>query len=87
MYEAVKGCHLLLLAVNHREFERVDFVRIRERMAYPCVLDTRNYWRAEEVEAAGLVYHLLGWGKQTYEEGHDGGIPVPPSGGSGSEER
>ena len=86
LYEAVKGCHLLLLAVNHREFERVDFVRIRERMAYPCVLDTRNYWRAEEVEAAGLVYHMLGWGKQTYEEGHDGGIPVPAVRGLGGPE-
>lgn len=63
LYEAVRGCHLLLLAVNHREFEHVDFRRIRESMAYPCVLDTRNFWCAEEVETAGLSYHLLGWGK------------------------
>lgn len=63
LYEAVRGCHLLLLAVNHREFRHPDFRKIRERMAYPCVLDTRNFWNAEEVEAAGLEYHLLGWGK------------------------
>jgi len=86
LYEAVKGCHLLLLAVNHREFERVDFARIRERMAYPCVLDTRNFWRAEEVEAAGLSYHLLGWGKQSDEEGPDGGVPVPAARGFGGAE-
>lgn len=88
LYEAVRGCHLLLLAVNHREFEHVDFRRIKERMAYPCVLDTRNFWRAEEVETAGLSYHLLGWGKEPNEEGPDGGVPIPAGGGvRSSEER
>ena len=63
IYEAVTGCHLLLLAVNHQEFQYPDFKRIHEKMAYPCVLDTRNFWKAQDVEAAGLIYHLLGWGR------------------------
>lgn len=77
LYEAARGCHLLVLTVNHREFKHPDFRKLRERMAYPCVLDTRNFWNAGEVEAAGLDYHLLGWGKKTDEESPDGGISVP----------
>lgn len=87
LYEAVKGCHLLLLAVNHREFQHVDFRRIRENMAYPCVLDTRNFWRPEEVEAAGLSYHLLGWGRHTDEKGSDGGVSIPAGWGLGRPEK
>jgi len=87
LYEAVRGCHLLLLAVNHREFRHVDFRRIKENMAYPCVLDTRNFWRLEEVEAAGLRYHLLGWGKQFDEKGPDGGVSIPAGGGIGCPEK
>ena len=64
MYKAACGCHLLLLAVNHQDFLHPDFHRIKEVMAYPCVLDTRNFWHAEEVEASGLRYHLLGWGRR-----------------------
>lgn len=64
MYEASRGCHLLVLAVDHGDFRQPDFHRIRDGMAYPCVLDTRNCWSAGDVEAAGLEYHLLGWGKQ-----------------------
>jgi len=87
LYEAVRGCHLLLLAVNHREFRHVDFGRIKESMAYPCVLDTRNFWRPEEVEAAGLRYHLLGWGKRSDEKSPDGGVPVPAGRGIGCPEK
>ena len=64
VYEASRGCHMLLLAVNHHDFRLPDFRRIKEIMAYPCVLDTRNFWNAEDVEAAGLKYHLLGWGRR-----------------------
>ncbi len=61
--DAAKGCHLLVLGVNHKEFKDLDFNRIKENMAQPQVLDTRNFWNAAAIEAAGLSYHLLGWGR------------------------
>ncbi|MCX7771936.1 MAG: UDP-N-acetyl-D-mannosamine dehydrogenase [Clostridia bacterium] len=63
VYEAVKGAHLVLLAVNHNEFKSLDFKRIKEAMNLPQVLDTRNFWDVKAVEEAGLRYHLLGWGR------------------------
>jgi UDP-N-acetyl-D-mannosaminuronic acid dehydrogenase len=63
VYEAVKGAHLVLLAVNHSEFKDLDFVRIKKAMELPQVLDTRHFWDVDAVEQAGLDYHLLGWGR------------------------
>ncbi|HHY63610.1 MAG TPA: nucleotide sugar dehydrogenase, partial [Clostridiaceae bacterium] len=67
LYGAVSGSHLLVLAVNHREFADVDFARIRNLMAVPRVLDTRNFWDMNRVEAAGLEFNLLGWGRKVNE--------------------
>jgi UDP-N-acetyl-D-mannosaminuronic acid dehydrogenase len=63
VYKAVKGAHLTVLGVNHREFKDLDFKRIKDAMAIPQVLDTRNFWDVNKVEEAGLVYNLLGWGR------------------------
>jgi UDP-N-acetyl-D-mannosaminuronic acid dehydrogenase len=63
VYEAVKGAHLVVLAVNHKEFKNLDFARIKEAMSIPQVLDTRNFWDVKTIEQAGLNYHLLGWGR------------------------
>lgn len=63
IYEAAQGAHLVLLAVNHNEFKELDFVRIKNAMKLPQVLDTRHFWDAGTVEQAGLSYHLLGWGR------------------------
>jgi UDP-N-acetyl-D-mannosaminuronic acid dehydrogenase len=63
IYEAVKGAHLVLLAVNHNEFKDLDFARIKNAMNLPQVLDTRNFWDVRVIEQAGLIYHRLGWGR------------------------
>lgn len=63
LLEAVKGCSLLLLAVNHQEYKDVDFKAVKNAMKDPIVLDTRNFWDVKAVEAAGLSYNLLGWGR------------------------
>lgn len=67
LYEAAAGSHLMVLAVNHREFADVDFTRIKKLMAAPRILDTRNFWDEDQVESAGLEYNLLGWGRKVNE--------------------
>jgi len=67
LYEAVSDAHLVVLAVNHREFGDVDFLRMKKAMKTPRVLDTRNFWNRDAVESAGLEYNLLGWGRSAHE--------------------
>lgn len=67
LYEAVLDSHLVVLAVNHNEFKDLDLDRIKKSMKTPRVLDTRNFWDRDVVEAAGLEYNLLGWGMTVYE--------------------
>ena len=63
VYEAAKDAHLIILAVNHNEFKDLNFMRIKNAMKLPQVLDARHFWDVESVEKAGLSYHLLGWGR------------------------
>lgn len=62
VYEACEGAHLVVLGVNHKQFEKIDFNKVSKLMAKPQVLDTRNFWDEKQVCEAGLVYHLLGRG-------------------------
>lgn len=64
LYTAAEGSHLVILGVNHDEFGKVDFNRLKKSMALPNILDTRNYWDAGTVCEAGLNYFLLGSGKK-----------------------
>ncbi len=67
LYDAVSDSHLVVLAVNHKEFGDLDFGRIKRAMKSPRVLDTRNFWDKDEVESAGMEYNLLGWGRPVHE--------------------
>lgn len=64
LYQAAEGSHLVILGVNHDEFGRIDFNRLKKVMALPNVLDTRNFWDPGRVCEAGLNYFLLGSGKK-----------------------
>lgn len=67
LYEAVSGSHLVVLAVNHKEFGDIDFARVKKAMKTPRVLDTRNFWDKDAAESAGLEYNLLGCGRTVHE--------------------
>jgi len=62
VYEACEGAHLVVLGVNHKQFEKIDFNKVSKVMAKPQVLDTRNFWNEKQVCEAGLIYNLLGRG-------------------------
>ncbi|MBQ9604839.1 MAG: nucleotide sugar dehydrogenase [Firmicutes bacterium] len=64
IYEAAKGCDMLVLGVNHNEFKDVDFAKLTADMKQKNVLDTRNFWNKEDVEAGGAKYYLLGDGNR-----------------------
>ncbi len=62
LYTAAKGSHLVILGVNHNEFADIDFSTLKQVMALPNVLDTRNFWDRKKVTASGFNYYLLGDG-------------------------
>ena len=64
IYEAPEGCDILVLGVNHDEFKDVDFAKLTANMSAKNVLDTRNFWNKEDVEAGGAKYYLLGDGNR-----------------------
>ncbi len=61
-YDAANGADAVLLLTEWRSYRAPNFGKLRERMRgeRPLVIDARNVWRADEVEAAGLVYRGLG---------------------------
>jgi UDP-N-acetyl-D-mannosaminuronic acid dehydrogenase len=61
-YNAVNDCHMLILGVNHNEFANIDFNNIKNKMAQPNILDTRNAWKDRQLERYGFNYYLLGKG-------------------------
>jgi UDPglucose 6-dehydrogenase len=59
-YEACEGADALLILTEWQEFKAMDLKVIREALRLPIVIDGRNLFIAEEVEAAGLVYYSMG---------------------------
>ncbi|MFV0440824.1 MAG: nucleotide sugar dehydrogenase [Lachnospirales bacterium] len=62
LYENIENSDLLILAVNHKEFKDLDFIKIYEAMNSKNILDTRNYYNRESLEKIGFNYTLLGDG-------------------------
>ena len=58
--DAAEGSDLLILAVNHKDFEELDFDTISKKMRNKIILDTRNYFDKDMVENKGFKYYLLG---------------------------
>ena len=58
--EAANDSNLLVLAVNHKDFEELDFDTLAKKMRNQIILDTRNYFNKNIVESKGFKYYLLG---------------------------
>jgi UDP-N-acetyl-D-mannosaminuronic acid dehydrogenase len=58
--EAAKDSDLLVLAVNHNDFEELDFDTLAKKMRNKIILDTRNYFDKNKIENKGFKYYLLG---------------------------
>lgn len=61
--EAIAGSDLLILGVNHKVFNNIEFENYAKNMRTPNILDTRNCLNSAKLEAAGFAYYLLGEGK------------------------
>ncbi len=58
--DAIANSHLIILGVNHDEFARIDFAKLKPLMAEANILDTRNFYDRNSLKAAGFNSYLLG---------------------------
>ena len=61
-YQAAEGAHALLILTDWEGFRHLDLGCIREKVATPIIVDGRNLWERQEVEAHGFEYYCMGRG-------------------------
>lgn len=59
-YEAARGAEALLIATEWDEFKLLDWLRMKQLMARPLILDGRNLLNAEAMSQLGFEYHGIG---------------------------
>jgi UDPglucose 6-dehydrogenase len=59
-YEAATGADCVVLCTSWSEFADLDLARLREAMAYPIVIDGRNFFDPERMRDAGFTYYPTG---------------------------
>lgn len=60
IYDAVEGADALILLTEWKQFRLPNWKRVKELMRGNLVVDGRNIYPAEELEALGLVYTGIG---------------------------
>ena len=59
-YEAVEQAHALLIVTEWEEFSQLDLEKIRGLMSSPIILDGRNVFDPEKMQAMGFEYYSVG---------------------------
>jgi len=61
-YDLARGCDALVVATPWNEFKQLDMARIRATMKQPILIDGRNLYVPEVMQALGFVYRGVGRG-------------------------
>lgn len=61
-YQAAEGCDALVIMTAWPEFQALDFIRIRETMRQPYLLDARHLLKPAQMEQLGFEYIAAGCG-------------------------
>ncbi len=59
-YQTLNGAHALVIHTEWLPYRSPDFVRIREAMERPLILDGRNLYRPEDMRRHGFEYVSIG---------------------------
>jgi UDPglucose 6-dehydrogenase len=59
-YTCAKDADALVIVTEWVQFRALDLKRLRSEMRQPVVIDLRNIYRREDVEAAGFTYESVG---------------------------
>ena len=59
-YQAIEGADALAIVTEWDAFRALDFARVKSLLKSPVLVDLRNIYNREEVEAAGFSYTGIG---------------------------
>jgi UDPglucose 6-dehydrogenase len=59
-YEALTGADALVIVTDWNEYRHPDFLRIKEMLRRPIVIDGRNLYPPEKLAKLGFIYHSFG---------------------------
>ncbi|MHA0317610.1 UDP-glucose dehydrogenase family protein [Sphingomonas melonis] len=59
-YDAAEGADAVVIVTEWDAFRALDLTRLKALMVAPVLVDLRNVYRREEVEAAGFAYTAVG---------------------------
>jgi UDPglucose 6-dehydrogenase len=59
-YGCARGADALVIVTEWGQFRALDLKRLRAEMRQPIIVDLRNIYRREDVEAAGFTYESVG---------------------------
>ena len=62
-YEALEGADALVIVTEWQEFRSPDFAVVKSKVADAVIVDGRNLYEPETVEALGLKYYAIGRGR------------------------
>ncbi len=61
-YAVAKGADALVIVTEWVQFRALDLARLKREMANPVMVDLRNIYRREDMEALGFTYESVGRG-------------------------
>src|SRR5215472_16160292 len=59
-YACVKGADAMVVVTEWVQYRTLDLERLKQEMAQPVVIDLRNIYRPEDMEAYGFTYESVG---------------------------
>jgi len=59
-YACVRGADAMVVVTEWVQYRTLDLERLKQTMAQPVVIDLRNIYSPEEMEAHGFVYDSVG---------------------------
>src|SRR5690606_36473444 len=59
-YEAMEDADVLLILTEWNQFRALDLARVKQLLRRPAIVDLRNIYNPEDMEAAGFAYYSIG---------------------------
>jgi UDPglucose 6-dehydrogenase len=59
-YEAIEGSDAVVIVTEWDAFRALDLGRVKSLLSEPVLVDLRNIYPRDAVEAAGFTYHAVG---------------------------
>jgi UDPglucose 6-dehydrogenase len=66
-YETLDGADALVIVTEWQEFRSPDFQVLKDKLADALVIDGRNLYEPDIMEAMGITYYAIGRGHGTYK--------------------